>query len=104
LHKLHPLAGQGFNMSIRDIKELLNIIDYKLKLGLPLDQSVCDEFQNNTKSKNLIFSEGINFIYEYFNFENKIGNDLIDSTAKLIGRNKILNRYFKNIADKGLQN
>ena len=104
LHKLHPLAGQGFNMSIRDIKEFLKIIDYKIKLGLPIDQSVCVEFQNNVKSKNFVFSEGINFIYEYFNSENKIGEDLIDSTARLIGQNKILNKYFKNIADMGLQN
>lgn len=104
LHKLHPLAGQGFNMSIRDIKEFLKIIDYKIKLGLPIDQSVCVEFQNNVKSKNFVFSEGINFIYEYFNYESKIGGDLIDSTARLIGQNEILNRYFKNIADRGLQN
>ena len=103
LHRLHPLAGQGFNMSIRDIQELLKIIDQKIKHGLALDQSVCVEFQNNTKSKNFVFSEGINFIYEYFNSENKIGNGLIDSTAKVIGGNKILNRYFKTIADMGLQ-
>ena len=104
LHKLHPLAGQGFNMSIRDIKEFLKIIDYKIKLGLPIDQSVCVEFQNNVKSKNFVFSEGINFIYEYFNSENKIGEDLIDSTARIIGQNKKLNKYFKDIADMGLQN
>ena len=104
LHRLHPLAGQGFNMSIRDIKELMKIIDYKIKLGLPIDKSICIEFQNNTKSKNFIFSEGINFIYEYFNSENKIGDSLIVSSTRLIGRNKILNRYFKNIADMGLQN
>ena len=103
LHKLHPLAGQGFNMSIRDMKELLKIIDYKIKLGLPIDQSVCVKFQNNTKSKNFVFSEGINFIYEYFNSENKIRNNLIDSTTRLIGGNKILNKYFKSIADIGLQ-
>ncbi len=102
LHRLHPLAGQGFNMSIRDIKELLEIIDYKIKLGLSIDRSVCAEFQNNTKSKNFVFSEGINFIYEYFNSENKIRGDLIDKTARLIGRNKILNNYFKTIADMGL--
>ena len=103
LHRLHPLAGQGFNMSVRDIQELLKIIDKKIKLGLSLDRSVCIEFQNNTKSKNFVFSEGINFIYEYFNSENKIGNNLVDSTARFIGGNKILNRYFKRIADMGLQ-
>ena len=40
LHKIHPLAGQGFNMTIRDIKVLMNIIKDKLDLGLPLDSSV----------------------------------------------------------------
>ena len=37
LHKIHPLAGQGFNMTIRDIKILLNIIKKKIDVGLPLD-------------------------------------------------------------------
>ena len=40
LHKIHPLAGQGFNMTIRDIQTLLEIIKKKLDLGLPLDVSV----------------------------------------------------------------
>ena len=34
LHKVHPLAGQGFNMTIRDIKILLEIIKKKLDVGL----------------------------------------------------------------------
>ena len=29
LHKTHPLAGQGFNMSIRDIKE---VVELRLKM------------------------------------------------------------------------
>ena len=29
LHKIHPLAGQGFNMTVRDIKVLTNIINEK---------------------------------------------------------------------------
>ena len=103
LHKLHPLAGQGFNMSIRDIKNLLEIIDNKIKLGLPLDQNVCSEFEKKTRSKNFIFSEGIDFIYECFNTENKIRNSFIDTTVKYIGRNKVINKYFKKVADLGLQ-
>ena len=103
LHKLHPLAGQGFNMSLRDIKKLLDIIDKKIELGLALDQSVCIEFQNKTKTGNFVFSEGIDFIYEYFNSENKIKNNLIDMSIKHIGKNKYINDYFKKIADEGLQ-
>ena len=35
LHKIHPLAGQGFNMTIRDIKDLLEII-HKEKISFIL--------------------------------------------------------------------
>ena len=34
LHRLHPLAGQGFNMTLRDIRDLGNLIELKLKLSL----------------------------------------------------------------------
>ena len=102
LHKLHPLAGQGFNMSIRDIKDLVELIDYRINLGLPLDKSICIEFQNKTKSKNYIFSKGIDLIYESFNFESKIQSNFVSSAAKLVGQNKLLNKYFKQFADIGL--
>ena len=104
LHKLHPLAGQGFNMSVRDIKKLLDVIDKKIELGLPLDQNVCIEFQNRTRSENFVFSEGIDFIYEYFNSKNKFKNNVIDTSIKFIGKNKYINNYFKRVADIGLQN
>ena len=103
LHKLHPLAGQGFNMSLRDIRNLLDVIDKKIELGLAIDQTVCVEFQNKTKAGNFIFSEGIDFIYEYFNSENKVKNNLIDTSIKYIGKNKYINEYFKKIANEGLQ-
>ncbi len=102
LHKLHPLAGQGFNMSIRDISKLVEIINDKVELGLSLDESVCAEFQNKTKSRNFIFSEGIDFIYESFNSKDRFKKNFIDRSVKIIGKNKIINKYFKKIADMGL--
>ena len=68
LHRIHPLAGQGFNMSIRDINEIIKLINFKLSHGLDLDESICSKFEKKTKHKNLIFSSGIDFIYEFFNF------------------------------------
>ena len=44
LHKLHPLAGQGFNMTIRDIKLLTELIKLKLDNGLEIDSSICIDF------------------------------------------------------------
>ena len=36
LHKFHPLAGQGFNMTLRDIQQLSKIIDKKYHTVLKL--------------------------------------------------------------------
>ena len=45
LHTIHPLAGQGFNMTMRDIKMLSSLIDEKIELGLDLDNSLFYDFQ-----------------------------------------------------------
>ena len=71
LHRIHPLAGQGFNMTIRDIKALSEIIQNKIDLGIQLDSSILDKFEKETKNKNFIFSNSIDFIYEAFNFDKK---------------------------------
>ena len=98
LHRLHPLAGQGFNMTLRDIRDLGNLIELKLKNGLEIDNSICEEFQNMTKHKNYLFSSGIDFVYEFFNFESKMNNNILSRSVRFIGKNKFLNRSFKNIA------
>ena len=45
LHRLHPLAGQGFNMTIRDIKLLSKLIKLRLNNGLEIDSSICVDFE-----------------------------------------------------------
>ncbi len=103
LHRLHPLAGQGFNMTIRDIKDLNKLIESKFKIGLELDKSICEEFQNKTRYKNYLFSSGIDFIYEFFNLESKMDNNILSKSLKIIGRNKFLNRSLKDIANRGFE-
>ena len=102
LHKIHPLAGQGFNMTIRDIKVLMNIIKNKLDLGLPLDSSVNKEFEKNLKYKNFIFSNGVNFIHEFFNIERKTNNNILSKSVQFLGKNSSVNKVFTKIADKGI--
>ena len=102
LHKIHPLAGQGFNMTIRDIKILVDIIKNKFDLGLPIDKSVNIEFQNNMKYKNLIFSNGVDLIYEFFNIERNLKNKYLTKSVQMVGRYPKLNKMFKIIADKGI--
>ena len=102
LHKVHPLAGQGFNMTIRDIKVLSQIIKKRLDLGLLIDSSVGLEFQKKIKHKNLIFSNGIDLIHEIFNIERKTKTNFLSKTVKLVGDQPSINRMFVKIADKGI--
>ncbi len=103
LHKIHPLAGQGFNMSLRDIKLLSELIDKKINLGLDLDSSLCREFQKKSQSKNFIFLSGIDWIYELFNLQSKININLFNKSINLIGNNKFVNTFLKNFADSGIR-
>ncbi len=102
LHKIHPLAGQGFNMTIRDIKIIHKLINFKKTHGLDLDNSICKDFEKNNKDKNYLFSNGIDLIYEYFNFENKIKSNILSKSLKFLGKNKIVNNLFTKLADEGI--
>ena len=102
LHKIHPLAGQGFNMTLRDIKKLSQIINERINLGLPLDSFVLKEFCNKTKHINQIFSTGVDLIYEFFKLENKIDNNYTNQIVKYFAKNKFFKNQVPKFADKGL--
>ena len=102
LHKIHPFAGQGFNMSIRDIKQLSEIIQHKIDLGIQLDTFILNEFQKKTKSRNFIFSSSVDFIYGLFNFDKKTKQKNFGKILKYIGTNKTLMNSIIRFADKGI--
>jgi 2-octaprenyl-6-methoxyphenol hydroxylase len=102
LHRIHPLAGQGFNMTIRDVKIFINIIKNRLDFGLPLDISVNEEFEKTLKHKNFIFSNGIDLIHEFFNIERKTKSNILSKSVQIIGKNQLVNKVFTKIADTGI--
>ena len=101
LHKVHPLAGQGFNMTIRDIKILSDIINDRINLGLQLDFSIYEEFEKLTRHYNYIFSTGIDLIHEFFKFDSKISNKYQNKILKYFGKNKTINNIISKYADRG---
>ncbi len=102
IHRVHPLAGQGFNINLRDIKVLSKIIQKKIDLGLPLDNTVFQEFENKTKHLNYVFSSTIDLVYEFFKFDNKVNNNISNRLFAMIDKNKNLNKFFLRYADQGL--
>ena len=44
-HGIHPLAGQGLNQGIKDIKALTEIFSKRLELGLDIDEIALEEYE-----------------------------------------------------------
>lgn len=101
LHAVHPLAGQGFNMTIRDLINLEKTLKNKISLGLDIGGSdVLSEFSNTAKPRNFAYSIGIDFIKKFFSKDKEgLKNKII---AKLNKNNFVKNLFF-DVADKGLK-
>jgi len=102
IHKVHPFAGQGFNMTIRDIFDLSKIIDNKIELGLDINYSIFVEFEKKTKHRNFIFAQGLDLIHQFFDKERKYNGKFLSQSLKFIGKNSYFNKLFSKIADEGL--
>ncbi len=101
IHKIHPHAGQGFNMVMRDIEILSNLIETKIQLGLPLDKDTLREFQDLTKYKNTIFANGVDLFYEIFELEKKIPRSISNLIFSTLKRNKYITSISSRLANEG---
>ena len=104
LHVVHPLAGQGFNMTLRDLISLEKILREKINLGLDIGSSdILSDFSNQNKPHNFLYSMGIDFIKKSFSAENKFFKNFRNSTINVLEKNNTLKDMFFKFADKGLK-
>jgi len=102
LHTVHPLVGQGFNMTLRDLISLDKVIKIKLNLGLDIGSSdILSEFSDEIRSRNFAYSLGIDFLKHIFSFQKKSLKKFRDSIIHQINKNNFTKNIFYNIADKG---
>ena len=102
LHQIHPLSGQGFNMTLRDLKVFLNLIRYRESLGLPFDCSIFKQFENKTKHLNFIFSSGNDFIYEFFNYDNFYLRPFSKKIFNYLNNSSLFSKLAFKYANEGL--
>ena len=104
LHLVHPLAGQGTNMMLRDLKVLKKILNNKINLGLDVgSDDVMSEFEHMTKTKNFAYTLGIDFIRKSFKLKKKSLKNFRNKIMIELNKNDILKNVFYDIADKGLK-
>ena len=72
-------------------------------MGLDIGSSdVLLEFSNKTKSRNFIYSLGIDFIKDLFS-KNLIANDFRNKIMTMVNRNNSTKDIFFDLADKGFR-
>ena len=102
LHTIHPVAGQGFNLVLRDIKKLKEILKYYTGLGITIQNSYAlKDFYNQRKPENTLMALGIDLTHYFFK-KNKYLNPLKDILLKNINQNNTLKKLSKIISNQGL--
>jgi len=102
LHTVHPMAGQGFNLVLRDIKKLKELISKTLKLGLLIKESfILKDFYNSRKPENNLFGFGINLTNIFFK-DKKYFPLLKKGILNNISKLSFIKRISQSISDKGI--
>jgi 2-octaprenyl-6-methoxyphenol hydroxylase len=102
-NKIHPIAGQGWNMTLRNIFSLIKVIKYSINLGLEIGNDIfIKKYLDETNLNNLAFATLIDAIRKIFD----IRIDSYAATRKNIlsnlDKNFFIKKNFINIANKGL--
>ena len=102
LHSIHPVAGQGFNLVLRDIKKLKEVIKYYVGLGISIKNSYAlSDFYNSRKPENTIMGLGVDITHNFFK-ENKFLDPIKKTILKQVSKSEFLKSFSKRISDKGL--
>ena len=96
-HSLHPIAGQGLNLSIKDIIELKNKIEHYKYIGYALSNSIIlNEYENIRQTDNSIYTFATIYLDELLKNRNYLVNTISNLGIAIIERKNIL----KNIIIK----
>jgi len=102
LHAIHPMAGQGFNLILRDIKKLSELISKNLKLGLIFKNSfLLEEFYQSRKPENNILGLGIDLTNIFFK-NNKYFFPIKKVILNNLHRFGFIKKLSQSISDKGI--
>jgi 2-octaprenyl-6-methoxyphenol hydroxylase len=104
LHAIHPMAGQGFNLVLRDIKKLNDLMIKTLNLGISFKNSfLLKNFYQARKPENTILGLGVDLTNIFFK-DNKYVAPLKKTLLNNINRFKFIKKISQFISDKGITN
>ena len=98
-HSFHPIAGQGWNLGIQDVKSLYKLTKKYNSLGLELgDEIFCKEFQKDNFFKAYRLYQITDKVDSIFKLDNTIFNQARFSAINLIESSKKLKNQISDFA------
>ena len=102
MHVVHPLAGQGFNLILRDIEKLNELISNNLRLGLNIKNSnIPKDLSNSRKPENLLIGLGIDTTRKFFK-SNIYFDPFKEKILENFSKSKFLKKFAERVANLGL--
>ena len=98
-HSIHPIAGQGWNIGIRDIKNLLEVSKNNLKLGLELGSNTyCKEYNDKTFYDAFVLFQLTDKLNSVFLSDRFLINRFRSTGFKIINKNLPIKNHISNFA------
>jgi 2-octaprenyl-6-methoxyphenol hydroxylase len=102
-NKIHPIAGQGWNMTLRNIFCLIKVIKYSENLGLEIGNDIfIKKYLDEIILNNITFATLIDGIRKIFDVKIDSYAAIRKNTLSNLNKNSFIKENFVNIANKGL--
>ena len=98
-HSIHPIAGQGWNLGVRDIENLLNASEEAFELGLDLrDSFICKKYNELCFKNSFMLYQITDKLNSVFLSDNFISNNIRKLGFDLIDKNLKINNFISSFA------
>ncbi|MDA9748692.1 FAD-dependent monooxygenase [Pelagibacteraceae bacterium] len=98
-HSFHPIAGQGWNLGIKDLKNLYQLAKRHKSLGLELGSNLfCKEYHNSNFYNAYLLYQITDKFDRVFKIQNPLFKVSRFTGIDLIQRNKKINNFLSDIA------
>ena len=101
--KIHPIAGQGWNMTLRNAFSLVKVIKNFEDLGLEIGNKIfIEKYLDEVKLNNFAFTTLIDGIRKIFDIKIDGYAAMRKNTLSIIDKNYFIKNNLAKVADKGL--
>ncbi len=98
-HSIHPIAGQGWNLGVRDIENLLNAYEEAFELGLDLgDDFICKKYNELSFKNSFMLYQITDKLNSVFLSDNFLSNNIRKLGFGLIDKNLKINNFISSFA------